>query len=116
MATAEWPSTLPQSPLIEGFSCVPQDSVLRSKMDGYTKQRNRFTAVLYDVVEPYLMTVQQFADFKEFYHTTLGNGAEQFIKPDPESNVTAVYQFTDTYDSEFNGVQYRVTLSMEKLP
>lgn len=117
MATPVWPTALPQSPLIEGFSSTPQDTVLRSKMAGYTKQRNRFTAVLFNVEESYLMTPQQYQEFRTFYHDTLGNGADTFIKPDPEAGgITALYRFSDVYEAEFNGIQYTVSLTMERLP
>lgn len=116
MATPEWPSTLPQSPLLEGFSSVPQDSVLRSDMDALTKQRNRFTAVVYDVEESYLLTPAQYTTFRNFYHSTLGNGAEDFLKPNPESGLTELYRFADVYEAIFNGLQYRVALTMERLP
>lgn len=116
MATETWPATLPQSPLIEGFSDIPQDAVLRTEMTALSKQRNRFTAVVYDVTESYLMTPVQYNTFRTFFHDTLGNGAEDFFKPNPETGLTEVYQFVDVYESEFNGVQYRVDLSMERLP
>lgn len=85
-------------------------------MAGYTKQRNRFTAVLYDVQESYLMTPQQYQQFRDFFHNQLGNGADEFIKPDPENSINRLYRFSDVYEAEFNGVQYRVTLTMERLP
>lgn len=113
---ATWPMTLPQSPLIEGFSDTPQDSVLRSKMDGYTKQRNRYTAALSDVEESYLLTPAQYADFKTFYFSTLGNGAATFTKPNPEAGTTDLYQFAAPFDATFNGVQYKVKLTLERLP
>lgn len=116
MPTFEWPTSLPQSPLLEGFSDVPQDSVIRSEMDGLTKQRNRYSAVINDVVESYLMSPAQFSTFRDFYFQTLGNGAEEFLKKDPITQLTAVYRMSDVYDFEFNGVSYRVTLTMEKLP
>lgn len=116
MATIEWPSSLPQSPLIDGFSDEPQNSVLRSDMDGLTKQRNRYNAVIHDVRESYWLTPTQFNTFKSFYFDALGNGAEEFLKPDPIEEITAVYRFSGVYEFEFNGVNYRVTLPLEKLP
>lgn len=116
MAIQEWPSTLPQRPLIEGFSDTPQDTVLRSDMDALTKQRNRFTAVVYNVEESYLLTPQQYATFRSFYHSSLGNGADEFFKPNPETGSTDVYRFSDVYEANFNGVSYTVSLSMERLP
>ena len=116
MAIPQWPSTLPQSPLIEGFSDTPQDSVLRSNMDGYSKQRNRFTATIGNVEESYLLTPTQYATLKVFFHTTLGNGATDFIKNNPETGFDEVYRFSSTYSPKYDGVFYKVKLNMERLP
>jgi hypothetical protein len=112
---ADWPSTLPQSPLLEGFRDTPQDSVMRSEFDGYTKQRNRFTAVLNNVTERYYMTSTQYATFVNFYENTLSNGSEEFIKPDPVLNVSKPYRFVEPYDSERVGLDWIVTVTLEKL-
>lgn len=111
-----WPTSLPQSPLIEGFSDIPQDTVIRSKFDGYSKIRNRYTAAMHIVTENYLLTKSQFDTFRNFYETTLGNGSEDFNKPDPVEGGTSVYRFTQPYDYEFLGIHFRVSLDMEKLP
>lgn len=116
MPTPVWPSDLPQSPLLEGFLDRPQDSVLRTEMAALTKQRNRFTAVVFDVEESYLMTPTQYESFRTFYHSTLGNGAAEFLKNNPETGFQELYQFVDIYDPEFNGVQYKVSLTMERKP
>lgn len=113
---ATWPATLPQSPLLDGFSDVPQDSVLRSPMTGLNKQRNRYTAVVSNVTEAYLMTPAQFITFVNFYETTLGNGADDFLKTNPITGITETYRFADVYDMQFNGVQYRVELTLERTP
>ena len=114
--SATWPASLPQSPLIEGYSDVPQDSVLRFNMDGFTKQRNRYTAVIHDVTEFYLLTPAQFNTFLTFYKNTLSNGSKDFIKKEPVSQLDKVYRFSAPYSFEFNGVSYRVELTMEILP
>lgn len=112
----QWPLALPQSPLLDGFQDTPQDSVLRSKFDGFTKQRNRFTATLSDVSEKYYMTREQYAVFKSWFKSNLGNGALDFLKLDPETGVNQIYRFTEPYDSEFLGHAYYVTITLEKLP
>lgn len=111
-----WPESLPQYPLIDGYSDLPQDSVLRSKMDGYTKQRNRFTANLYNVEESYLLTPAQFGVFENFYSSILGNGADTFIKKDAKTGIDRLYRFVGPYDMDYNGVQYRITVELERLP
>lgn len=112
----EWPSTLPPSPLIEGYFDTPQDSVLRTQMTGLNKQRNRYTAKLNNVEEKYLLTEAQMAVFENFYDNTLGNGALEFAKQDPRLKQERVYRFAGPYDMDYNGKQYLVTLSLEKMP
>lgn len=112
---ANWPATLPQTPLIGGYSDTPQDSVLRSEFDGYTKQRNRFTAVLDVVTERYYLTRSQYTTFKDFYTNTLGNGADEFVKQDPTDGINKAYRFVEPYDSEPVGLEWIVTITLEKL-
>lgn len=113
---ATWPVSLPQTPLLEGYSNTPQSSVLRSNMDGYTKQRNRFTAVLKDVTEFYLLSPAEFTTFVDFFENTLSNGAKEFIKEEPISKLDKIHRFVEPYTFEFNGVSYRVELTLEILP
>lgn len=116
MPTPTWPTSLPQSPLLEGFSSIPQDTVVRSKMDGYVKQRTRFTAAVIEVEESYLLSVAQYETFKDFHKNTLKNGGREFIKADPETSLNHFYRFTSNYSAEFNGVQYKVKLPLEQIP
>lgn len=101
--------------MLEGFSDRPQNSVLRSEFDGYTKQRNRFTATLSNVTERYYMTSQQFSTFKDFYFNTLGNGADEFSKNDPVEGVNRIYRFVSPYEEQVVGLDWIVTLSLEKI-
>lgn len=116
MAIAEWPAELPQTPLVDGYSDVPQDSVIRVNMTGLTKQRNRYTAVLRDVSESYLLEKDQMEIFEDFFRSTLKNGSLDFIKTEPKSGQQRVYRFSGVYSDEYNGVQYKVTLPLEILP
>lgn len=114
---ATWPASLPQTPLLQSFKDEPQNTVLRSSMTGLTKQRNRYTAYLSNVTEKYWLTPTQFDTFKTFYHTTLGNGAAEFTKTDPVSDTTRTYRFTGAgYTMSFNGIDFLVTLTLEKMP
>jgi hypothetical protein len=114
---ATWPASLPQYPDVDGYEDQPQDSVLRSSFDGYTKQRNRFTAVLHTVSERYVISKTQFDTFKTFYFSTLSNGALEFDKPDYESGTDRLYKFTGPYSREFlSNDLVRLTVNLEKLP
>lgn len=111
-----WPTSLPQSPLLEDFKDRPQDSVLRSSFDGWNKQRNRFTAAMHEVTEKYYMTRDQYKTFVAWYEDTLGNGAEEFLKEDPIYNITKTYKFSGPYEEQVAGIGWYVTLQLEKLP
>lgn len=113
---ATWPATLPQTPLLNGYENTPQNSVLRSEFDGYTKQRNRFTAVLNDVSESYFLTQTQYDTFKTFFESTLKNGAEEFTKQNPESGVDELYRFVEPYSPSRVGLSWVVECKLEKLP
>lgn len=113
---ATWPTSLPQTPLLEGFSDAPQSSVIRTSMTGLTKQRNRYTAVVSDVKEVYLLTPAQFTTLLAFYTDTLKNGSLSFIKYDVITATNKSYRFTKPYEDTFNGVQHKVKLTLEKMP
>lgn len=113
---ASWPSSLPQTPLLEDYEDRPQNSVLRSEFDAFTKQRNRFTAVIHDVREKYFLTNDQYATFVSFYENDLNFGADVFIKTDPVSGLTKTYRFVEPYTPSRVGLYWIVELSLEKLP
>ena len=116
MSVPEWPSELPQKPLIEDFSDTPRQTFKRSSFDGYTKSRNRFTAAINDVSERYLFTNEQFSIFEDFYRNELANGANVFLKLDPKTDTLAEYRFREVYSDEFLGRFWKISLELEKLP
>lgn len=113
---ADWPVDLPQSPLREGFKDVPQDSVLRSQFDGYSKQRSRFTASIHNVSETYSLTIAQYQIFRDWWKSGIKNGSLEFLKPDPIEGITRIYKMAAPYDTEVVGLGFHVTLEMEKMP
>jgi len=112
---ANWPASLPQTPLLEGYKDTPQDSVLRSDFDGYTKQRNRFTAVINDIEEHYYLTDDQYSVFRSFYKNDLSNGSSEFIKKDPVSGINQNYRFVKPYDPQRVGLGWVIIINLEKL-
>lgn len=113
---ADWPATLPQTPLLDGYENRPQNSVLRSEFDGYTKQRNRFTAALHDVSERYFLTDAQYNTFKTFFDSTLNNGADEFTKQNPETGLDEIYRFVEPYNPSRVGLYWIVECNLEKIP
>jgi len=92
---AVYPATLPQDPLLEGFSDTRQSSVLRSAMDiGAPKRRQRYTAALRSLRWPTILNGTQRATFDTFFITTISNGSVSFTIPDPVDGATITVLFT----------------------
>lgn len=90
----QWPESLPQRPVRDGFSATPQSGVVETEMDaGLPKVRRRFTATYTDYSLTYIMTYAQFEIFEQFYnnsptHETLPGvqgGVWRFYIPNPYS-------------------------------
>jgi len=114
---ATWPASLPQLPDTNGFSDIPQSTVIRSGMDGLTKQRTRFTAAVHDVSETYVIKRTQVDTFIAFFRDDLDNGGLEFDKPDFLYGGTSAYQFTESYDLKpLGGEMWRLSIALEKQP
>lgn len=115
---ASWPTTLPQSPLVNGYSRQPVDSRLISMPDaGKGKIRNRYTAVPIDVNEVYLLTLDQYAIFVDFYNDIISYGADEFLKVDPITGLTKNHRFREEmYTTNFKYPYMEVSLSLEVMP
>lgn len=75
----DWPATLPDSPLIEGFEEEDPDLVLKSETDvGPGKRRLRGTAGLGRMMYPLMLTTEQRAALLDFYRTDLARGVLSF--------------------------------------
>ena len=114
---ATWPASLPHAPNMDSFSDIPQSTVIRSGMDGLTKQRTRVTAAVHDVSESYVVLRSQADTFIAFFRDDLDNGGIEFDKPDFLYGGTSVYQFTEPYDlTPIGGEMWRLSISLEKQP
>lgn len=115
---ATWPLTLQQK--VEGgdFELVFGDTLLKSDVDvGPAKVRSRYT----DGVDQYkgsiLLSSTEYDDLKTFYKTTLNNGANYFDWVDPIDDSAAQFRFvTPPRISHLGGGEFRVAMSLEKLP
>ena len=114
---ATWPASLPHAPNMDSFSDIPQSTVIRSRMDGLTKQRTRFTAAVHDVSETYVIKRTQVDTFIAFFRDDLDNGGLEFDKPDFLYGGTSAYQFTESYDLKpLGGEMWRLSIALEKQP
>lgn len=115
----DWLTSLPQQPLIDGYSEEPAGKKIRTSMDAaIAKQRNRFTTSAQPFTAVFLMTLTQYSNFKAFYDTTLVNGVKEFnmqVTGDPLT--THVVRFTEKgYNPEFIGLYVRVNCNLEVIP
>ena len=114
---ATWPASLPQLPDTQGFSDIPQSTVIRTRMGGLTKQRTRFTAAVHDVSESYVIKRSQVNTFIAFFRDDLDNGGVEFEKPDFLYGGTSIYQFTEQYGlAPLGGEMWRLSITLEKQP
>lgn len=115
----DWPSSLPQQPLLDGYSEKAPGKKIRTEMDAATaKQRNRFSTTAIAFTSTFLMTNAQYATFKTFFTNTLNNGTLEFNQYIPGNTVTKqVVRFTEeNYTPQFLGLHVRVSCSLEVMP
>lgn len=114
---AIWPTTLPDCPLLDGFSESTVDSRLITSVDaGLTKIRNRYVSVPTLVTERYILNKSQFLAFKDWWNNDTKRGAERFIKTNPITGNDVEYRFVDVYEMNMIGILYEINLSLEILP
>lgn len=92
MATnINWPSTLPQFVLEQGYSRNLLSNLIRTDNSlGEAKVRRRNTKILYNLTVSMVMSQTQFATFESFFQSTLGLGALSFNFPEPEDTSTTI--------------------------
>ncbi|MBT6048967.1 MAG: hypothetical protein HOG49_19385 [Candidatus Scalindua sp.] len=89
-----YPASLPQAPLVQGFSDQRQAGMIRSEMEtGAPKTRKRFTAALRILTFPTILNGTQRATFDTFYITTINEGTDEFTIPDPVDAATITVKF-----------------------
>lgn len=89
-----WPVTLPQSPLLDGYSEDIKDTTARSKMDyGPDKSRNLVTGTIINATLRLLLTPAQTVLLDTFYLGELGRvGTFDWIHP--RTGNSALCRFT----------------------
>ena len=91
---ASWPGTLPQTPLLQGFSQLERDTKIRSGMSyGPAKVRKRTTVIIYDVKMSLLLSTADKDILKTFYLTTTNEGIDKFDWVDHLNGGTVNYKF-----------------------
>jgi hypothetical protein len=117
---AVWPLTLPQYPLLDGFSYQPPNLLVASESDtGPPMVRRRTTAGHAKVQCAWLLTGTQFATFRAFYETELAGGAVPFTMPHPLDETTCNAMFDPASVPTYNALKvdvWRVDAALLILP
>lgn len=115
--TEAWPGTLPQTPLLEGYTESLPNQVIRSQMEtGPAKVRRRFTAAIKPFTVNLLMTLAQTVTLETFYETTLNGGVDQFTWLHPRTTDAITFRFVSPPVFVTRGVLFGVVLQLESLP
>ncbi len=117
---ATWPSSLPQSPLINGYSRTQQPQVARTPMDsGPAYQRRRFTAASKPITMMFNLDKAQRQTFWDFFNNTVSGGALPFDWVDPVDGSSVTFSFVGDsvpMETALSAEFYQIAVSMEILP
>lgn len=114
-----WPSSLPQSPLKNGFSRALGNGVVRSQPEHGPQQiRRRFTAVEDTLTAQYQMTEAQWENLVTFYKITTAGGSLAFDWPDPYKSgaVSVTFEQPPEIRSVLGNGEVRVAIKLREQP
>jgi len=104
MASIDWPETLPQVPMHQGYAQREQTAIIRSQMGyGPAKVRRRTTAAIQPVNASMVLSGAEKDALKTFYTTTAEGGTLRFNWID----------FLNDADAVANDVEYRFTAPIQ---
>ena len=115
---ATWPTSLPQSPKLRGYTESADSNVIRSSNEvGPANQRRRYTAKVKTFPISLVMTTTQLETFDTFLEGTIDDGALPFTWIHPRTLATASCRLRNVpnYNAQGNGY-YLVTFQMEIVP
>lgn len=117
---ATWPTadSFPQTPLMDGNTETPPNTILRTQMDvGPTKLRQRSTAGCRSYHFNFHMTGTNITALDTFYITTCHGGADSFEWTDPRTSTTEDWRFLGPPSwVELKNDLYLVSVDLEQLP
>ena len=109
-----WPDTLPQAWLNEGYQETLPNVMIRSEMDaGPAKSRRRFTAQVTPIKAQLLLTTTEKGYLETFFNTTTAGGSLSFTFP---HNGADVLRFTEAPTFSKTGLAWTVDFELEQLP
>lgn len=116
---ANWPSTLPQSPLINSYQEATPDTIIRTGMSvGPDKIRRRLTDNIRKFSFSLFMTKDQIQILDDFIQSTLNGGVDSFVWKNHRTEAAATVRLIGlpTYQVISSGDFYSVGIKMEELP
>jgi hypothetical protein len=118
MPDPNWPATLPQRPLTEGYVNTFGEGSARTDMDaGPPKVRKRFTATVDKLQMSFLLDATQVATLRAFFATDCAYGAVPFVFADPVSGASQRLAFSGRPSiSARSGTQFVASLELDWLP
>ena len=116
--TAQWPLTLPASPLAESYAETAPDNIIRTATDqGPAKLRRRTTAAVRALRFACILSAAQTEILDTFYLEDLQGGSLPFLHTHPRTAAAAVMRFKAPPEYiSLNGGYFRATLDLEILP
>ena len=113
-----WPSSLPEAPLLQGFSETPPETVVRTQMEaGPAKIRRRFSAGVRRFTMQFSMTQDQVAAFDDFFQNDCAGGSLAFDFTHPRTKQAHQFRFqTQPRYEPLTNQRYTVIVEMEQLP
>lgn len=118
MAYDNWPATLPQYVLEQGFSENQPDQLLQTSMEaGRPKSRRRYSFNGSTFTVSIAMTKAQKVIFEDFFNDTLVGGSLPFTWVHPIHQTAANFQFRKPPPKwSVRGEAHIVSFGMERVP
>jgi len=111
----EWPDTLPQVWLQEGYQETLPNVMVRTEMDaGPAKSRRRFTCQVTPIKSQMIVTEAQKVIIEGFYNDNLAGGCLSFTFPHSGADVLRFIKPPEM--SKAAGLMWRAHFELEKLP
>ncbi len=118
MATPRWPVTLPQRPVIGGWSRTPQDNRVVFQPDvGPPIVRRRATVRAHDYEATFpTLTDAHLVTFDAFFETDLADGSLHYLWIDPVNGTDYKWRVVSHTVVSIGAGQNRLTMKLIRLP
>jgi hypothetical protein len=118
MSDPVWPTSLPQRPLVDGYSNSFGDGAVRTDMDsGPPKARRRFTAAVQPLRLAFRLTAAQVATLRSFFKDDCAFGAIpfSFVEPVSGASIRAAFSKPPAIAPR-SAIRFDATIELDWLP